>query len=205
MNRLLVILVLLLTAVPALAQQNTKTSRWRSSTGSTITLTTHEQWVSVDVASPQAQPRRWQGRWLRKYDLFDYTAQGVTYTAQLVNNNRITVSGSDGRNYTWTALQGGAGSPAQPSGNSSIANAVTGRWASSTGNIFDVKSVGRNVMLKAFLNDGKVLQTTGSWISHSAFRYQFPGFKETATCTYLQDGRLQVVSQRGTTYWNKVR
>lgn len=206
MKRLLPWLLLaFLCCQPALAQQGSKSSRWRSSSGAIITITSHDQWVSVDVVPTQGQPRRWQGRWLRKYDLFDYKATGgITYTAQLVNNDRIDVSGANGERFTWTKLSASNPKPAAQS--YPYAQAVTARWSSSSGNVFDVSSSGPQVALTAYLKNGQRLQTTGQWISSVAFRYQFPGFREVATCTYLRDGRLQVaVPGKTTSYWTKVR
>jgi hypothetical protein len=188
-----------------MAQQGAKTSTWRSSSGATITVTSHDDWVSVDVVPTSGQPQRWQGRWLRKYDLFDYKATGgVTYTAHLVNNNQIQVSAASGEKFTWNKVDSSVGT--QPATSYPYAQAVTGRWASSSGNIFDLSSRDSNVYLKAYLNNGQTLQTTGQWLSTVAFRYQFPGFNEIATCTYLRDGRLQVaVPGKTTTFWTKVK
>jgi len=113
MKRFLALLTLvLLTTALAVAQQ--KTSRWRSSSGATITVTTHEQWVSVDVKPVNGQPRRWQGKWLRKYDLFDYDVSGVTYTAHLVGN-QIQVSSANGEKFVWTQLGSAQSQPAASS------------------------------------------------------------------------------------------
>lgn len=188
----------------SLAQQQTKSSRWRSSSGSVIDVTTSETWITVKVTPRQGQARTWNGRWLRKYDLFEYEATGGTRTCQMVGNT-VTVTDPQNKRYTWT-LMGvtGSGQNTQNS-NYPYAKNVSGRWSSSSGNIFDVTPQGSQVTVRGFLTDGREITAQGRWINQVSFTYHFTGFKNPATATLLKDGRLKVVAPGGTTsYWSKM-
>lgn len=186
------------------AQQQTKSSRWRSSSGAVIDITSSETWITVKVTPKQGQPAVWKGRWLRKYDLFEYTASGGTNTAQMVGNT-INVTTPQGQKFTWNLMGVTSQGSATNNSNYPYASNITGRWSSSSGNVFDVKPQGSQVSVTGFLTDGRQLKTTGRWLNTVSFSYQFPGYNVATKATLLKDGRLKVETPgRQPTFWKKI-
>jgi hypothetical protein len=191
-----VLLVLLITST-ALAQQSTRTSHWKSSSGANVKITSADTWVTIEVAHPGKQSSTWKGSWLRKYNLFEYQAAGQTFTAHMTNNGRIEVTSSKGVKTIWTQ----AGESTHQQAN---AGRVTGRWRSSSGNVFDVSTKGSKVWVTAYTTKGQTLKGSGTWQDTVSFTYQLQGFNQVATCTLLNDGRLQVSTPGNpVTYWSK--
>ena len=192
-------LALLLLLVPAGAQQKTLDGQWSSDSGSTISIATTTGGISLTVQGSNGTVGRWQGRWLRQWNLFDYQANGATYTAQVSDLNTIVVTSTTGSSNIWYRQQG-----AVPSNAKSYASFVQGRWTSSSGNTIDVTTQNGNVTVVVYTNQGE-LRGYGSWVDGSSFRYAVQGYAGEYIGTVLSDGRVKIISTGGgpVTYWSR--
>jgi hypothetical protein len=198
----LFLILLLATAglMPAGAQQTTLDGQWRSDSGSTVSIATSTSGLNITVTPPNGQAARWQGRWLRQWNLFDYQANGATCTGQVVDNNTITITSTNGLTNTWYRQQG-----APPSNAGNFASFVQGRWHSTSGATIDVKSSGGAVQLTVYGTQG-TYTGSGTWVDGSSFRYGLNGYQEQWIATVLSDGRVKVISTAPNgkiTYWSR--
>lgn len=85
-----------------LSAQRTLDGRWKSDSGSTVTISTSVSGLSITVeAARGGNPGRWEGRWIRQWDLFEYSVAGVSFTAEASDDWTVIVESSNGKRNTW--------------------------------------------------------------------------------------------------------
>lgn len=187
---------------PVAAQQKTLDGVWASDSGATVSIATTTSGLSITVTPANGGAAGyWNGRWLRQWNLFDYQANGINYTAQLADTNTIVVNGSNGQRNTWYRQQG-----ALPTNAKDYASFVQGRWYSTSGATIDLKTQSGTIYLTVYGSQGQVWQGQGSWVDGASFRYGINGFQEQWIGTVLSDGRVKVISTAPNgklTYWSR--
>lgn len=179
-------------------------SYWRSSSGASVMINSNENGLNIDVTATNGNVDRRVGRWLRKYDLFDYTYNGVTYTGQLVNNEQIQLTNPRTSPATWTRVQQAVTPPPAPRpARTDWASYAQGRWSSSSGNTFDIQNQGSTLLMTCYSPKGQQWQGSGSWLDATSFRYRLSGNTQDSIATFMSDGRIKVIANGKVTYWNK--
>jgi hypothetical protein len=193
-------LLVLLLLVAAGAQQKTLDGQWSSDSGATVSIATTTGGLSITVYGADGSVGRWQGRWLRQWNLFDYQANGASYTGQVSNSNTIVVNGSGGSQNVWYRQQGSL-----PNNASSYASFAQGRWYSSSGNTVDVQTQSGNVYVTVYGKQGEQWQGQGAWVDGSSFRYSVTGWQGDFIGTVLSDGRVKIIytGDGKVTYWSR--
>jgi hypothetical protein len=169
-------------------------------------LTSGENSVQISVRTSDGRVNNWRGSWIQKYTIFEYVANGIVYTARLINTSRIDITGTNGTATTWTLA-----SPVRPASQPPAANSypyadfIKGRWTSTSGNITDVTSQGRNVYLTFYMTDGRTLKGSGYWLDSTTFSYRVDGYADSTTVTVMSDGRLKTIRSGADTitYWSR--
>jgi hypothetical protein len=177
-------------------------SYWRSSSGASVMINSSDNGLDIELTSTNGSVNRRVGRWLRKYDLFDYSYNGVTYTGQVVSNDQIQVTSPRTNPTTWSRSQ----QPAAPQpARTDWARYAQGRWSSNSGNIFDIQNQGATLLITCYYKNGQQRQGSGSWIDATSFRFRLSGFNYDTIATFMSDGRVKAISDGGASYWTKNR
>lgn len=177
------------------------TSYWTSSTGSSVAIVSRDSGLEIRITGSNGATSAYAGRWLRKYDLFDYTVNGLTYTGQL-SGQRVDVTSPRTNPVVWTQVQQSAPARPQPA-QRDWGSYLQGRWASNSGNYFDVQNQGASLLITCFSTDGRQYQGSGSWIDATSFRYRLAGYNSDSIATFMSDGRLKVIRDGKANYWTK--
>lgn len=198
----LVLLLIALTIGPALAGD--PAGWWTSSSGSRIHLWANMQQVVVTVRDAQGRESKYQGQWTRFSDYFQYSAAGSVFNAAFTGPNQISVTNqSTGAVTVWT--RGTAAAPTQAPSTSPPSSSGASMWSSSTGSSVQLSSQGHQVFVTIIGRDGKRHQGSGRWTNYPhTFDYSIPGVNGIANCTFLADGRIQVIyGNQAPSYWTR--
>lgn len=202
-------LILLLLCAASISQP--LDGQWQSSTGAQVVLRTSRDNLSVTVTPLQGAATRWSGRWLRKWDLFDYhSSNGKLMTGEAINSDKIVVRHQGSPDIVWTRLVGSSQPQTQPQPQPQYPTWIQGRWSTTSGHTADLTTQNDRVFLKVYASNGQHFSGEGRWISGQSFRFSYTGYPgQEWVATTLKDGRLKVAGVNNTSnskvnYWSKI-
>ena len=171
MKNLLFFFIVVLTSWTAWAHD--PGGRWTSSSGARVDLWANMEQVTVTVTTQEGQQYRYNGRWTRFSDTFQYTANQLLYQAAFQGPNEIVVTSPGQPTRIWTR-----GSTTTVQGFQ-----ASGLYSSSSGSTVQIQNQKPRIFVTIVNPQGKRFEGSGSWISPYRFEYTVPGQSGKAVCT----------------------